>query len=429
VPVGSAAASARERVLAAVEELAPTYVELLGRLLRAPSELGGEREAQRLMAAQMRRIGLLVDVFDCDPEALARSGVWAPTDWSYEGRPNVVGIRRGAGGGRSLILGGHIDTAAAGPRELWRHDPFGGEVDGNRIYGRGATDDKAGCAQVLLVADALARAGVRLGGDLLLHSVIEDECTGNGTLACVLRGHTADAALVVDGTGPGRAIAGHSGGLWFRVDVDGEAGAPWDRGRVNPIAKAAYLIEAYHAFVEARLAAQDPAQKKDMPYISCVGAIESEPSDGRVPASCRFGGYLDFPFPETLATIKPALEAAFAAAAEADPWLRAHPPRVTYNGLHHDPVPSGVTPEYQEALDRCHREILGTGLDFQTLAAWCDIRHFSHFRPTPACLFGPGRGGAAHSPDEFFDLDDFAPIAKVVAAFTLDWCGVAANGA
>ena len=64
MPVGSAAASARERVLAAVEELAPTYVELLGRLLRAPSELGGEREAQRLMAAQMRRIGLLVDVFD-----------------------------------------------------------------------------------------------------------------------------------------------------------------------------------------------------------------------------------------------------------------------------------------------------------------------------------------------------------------------------
>jgi len=139
--------------------------------------------------------------------------------------------------------------------------------------------------------------------------------------------------------------------------------------------------------------------------------------------SCRVEGYLDFPPPETLGTIKPAIEAVIAWAAAEDPWLRVHPPRVSFNGLHHDPVASTVTEEYTAALGRSHREVLGQDMVFQTLAAWCDLRHFSHVRPTPACLFGPGRGGAAHGADEYFDLGDFAPIARVVAGFVLDWCG------
>ncbi|HEV8633827.1 MAG TPA: M20/M25/M40 family metallo-hydrolase [Chloroflexota bacterium] len=414
----------RRRVFAEIDRLAPTYVGFLQELLRRPSHLGHEKEAQRLMAARMRELRLAVDVFDCDPTALAASGAWAPTDWSYEDRPNVVGVWKGIGGGRSLILGGHIDTVPAGPRELWQHDPWGGEIDGNRLYGRGATDDKAGCAQILLVADAIRRAGVRLRGDLLLHSVIEDECTGNGTLACVLRGHTADGALVIDGTSAGRAIAGHSGGIWFRVDVPGRSAPAWEEGGdANAIARALYLIDALHAFVERRLAEQDPAQKKDMPYIFCIGSLRSSPGDRAVTAdSCRVEGYLDFPPPETLPTIKRAIEDVLARAAAEDAWLHEHPPSVSYNGLHHDPVASTLTDEYKAILSRSHREVLGPDIAFQTLAAWCDLRHFSHFRPTPACLFGPGRGAEAHGADEYFDLGDFVPIARVVAGFVLDWC-------
>jgi acetylornithine deacetylase len=110
---------------------------------------------------------------------------------------NVVGAHRartpgGGGAGRSLILNGHIDVVPTGPLDMWATPPFVPVVRNGWMHGRGAGDMKAGLAASLFAMDALARCGLAPAGDVYLQSVIEEECTGNGALACLERGYRGD---------------------------------------------------------------------------------------------------------------------------------------------------------------------------------------------------------------------------------------------
>ena len=134
---------------------------------------------------------------------------------------------RGAGGGRSLLLFCHADTVPPGPRTAWTRDPFGGEVEDNRLYGRGSGDAKSGLAVMIACAQALKDAGVRLRGDLtLLSTVEEEEGGGGGMLACVLRGLKADGAVYthMKPGGFGGVDIGSGGDVSFRITVPGQAG-------------------------------------------------------------------------------------------------------------------------------------------------------------------------------------------------------------
>ena len=125
--------------------------------------VGGEGRVSRFVAEIYESLGAEVDVFALEP-----------------GRDNAVGVVRGTGGGRSLIYNGHVDVVPPGPVENWtRGDPFSGHNDGERIWGRGSTDMKAGVLAQAFAARALQRAGVRLHGDLILEAVVGEECMNN----------------------------------------------------------------------------------------------------------------------------------------------------------------------------------------------------------------------------------------------------------
>jgi acetylornithine deacetylase len=415
----------RSLALRCLAERTEQHVEMLRQLIRVPSPLGQERGAQELMAAWMGRLGLTVDSFDMDAQSLAGVPGYSPVDWSYAGRPNVVGLWKGSGGGRSLILNAHVDTTSAEPIELWEHDPYGGEVVDGRLYGRGAQDDKAGCIEILAVVQALHDAGLRLKGDLILESVIEDECTGNGTLGCVVRGYDADAALIVDGNALGPAIVGHPGQLGFRVTWYGRPAPGMAAGHgVNAIEKAAGIIAALRE-LEAWLNEEPDPRWAEVPH-PCnlnIATIRGGEWLGNVPAKCTINGLLGFLPPHTLTEMRGRIEAAVGRAADADPWLREHRPRVTYNAMATDPVLYPEQNDFMRLLDRCQQEVLGQPLRARVISGVCDMRHFQLHRPTPTCLYGPGGGGNAHCPDEYFNLGELVAVAGVILAFVLDWCG------
>src|SRR5690606_15403823 len=99
------------------------------------------------------------------------------------GRPNLLGTRRGTGGGRSIILNAHVDTVEIGDPTLWSHDPLGGDVVGDRIYGRGTCDMKGGLVTFLAALDALDDAGVSLRGDVSIAATVGEEDGGLGALS------------------------------------------------------------------------------------------------------------------------------------------------------------------------------------------------------------------------------------------------------
>ena len=183
-----------------VEQEQYRLVEMTRELIRIPSEntppRGSERACQMWLANRLEACGLTPDLYDLDEVPGLREHPLFRDGRDYSGRPNLGAARKGAGQGRSLLLSGHIDTVPSGTQP-WTRDPFGGAVEENRIYGRGANDMKAGIAMNLFVMESLARLGLQLNGDLLFESVIDEEFGGcNGTLAGRLRGYNTDAAIL-----------------------------------------------------------------------------------------------------------------------------------------------------------------------------------------------------------------------------------------
>ena len=234
-------------------------VAALASLVQLPSLTGEEGAAQIEMTTALSGLGAetetlepdIAALFECFPlvaqypthwqhdlilpyaelpthEALRQSGLQDVLN--YRDRPNVVGTFRGSGGGRSLILNGHIDTVTIEPIGEWTRDPFGAEIEDGLMYGRGTSDMKGGLMAAISAMTYLIESGAVLRGDVILQSVVNEEHAGNGTLDLVRRGYRADAAIVLEPTNNAICVS-HPGGLYWQVTVPGvvrSPGARWE---------------------------------------------------------------------------------------------------------------------------------------------------------------------------------------------------------
>jgi acetylornithine deacetylase len=160
----------------------------------------GEKEMAAAVAAEMRKIGMDVEVEEVAP-----------------GRPNVVGVLEGRAPGKSLMFCGHIDTVSVEGMTA-PFDPV--ERDG-RLYGRGSGDMKGGVVAMIEAARALAAAGGIKAGKLIVAAVVDEEYASIGAEALVKR-WTADAAVVTEPTDLVVAV-GHKGFSWVEITTEGRA--------------------------------------------------------------------------------------------------------------------------------------------------------------------------------------------------------------
>lgn len=415
------------RVLAAVGLLEPTYRSLLQLLIQTPSPVGEEGAAQAIVARQMRAIGLEVDSFDVEPASLADDEKFNQSPRNYAGRPCVVGRRKGRGSGRSLVLNAHIDTVPVDTPASWTFAPYGGVIEGGRLYGRGACDDKAGVIECLLVAHALQEAGVDLEGDLIVTSVIEDESTGNGTLAAVHRGYTGDGVIIVDGTWPERFIVSHMGHVTFQITLTGVAGHATSPGP-NPITAVSSVVTALQEFVARRNAAHtSPWGPHERPYFINFGVLRGGVWPGSVPANCTIEGQFGFPPPETPGGAKDAMRAALHALAVSAHWPLAAPPAIDFEGLETPPHQGDPNNPIVRLLIDTVRRRHGAALKESVIVGHCDLRHYTAARggaTAAGCLYGPGGGRNVHGTDEYFELSHLPLVAGNLACVALQWCGV-----
>ena len=326
-----------ERLWSEIETRRDELVDTVAELVRRPSLLGEEAAAQAYVADHLRASGLETEVWDLDDDvkALPNAG---DSGVPFPGRPNVAGVQRGAGGvpsgSRSLILNGHIDVVSPEPVAAWSHDPWAAEVVGDRMYGRGAYDMKSGVALNLVLPRVLRDLGIQLRGDLIVHSVIEEECTGNGALDASRR-HRADAAVVTEPQG-GSFTTAHVGVLWFNVAVEGVSWHAMQAYKgVNAITKMVPIIRALED-LDRRLneAPPHPAFAGiEHPINLNVGVIRGGDWPSTVPGSCQLHCRLAFYPGQGVAEVRAEIERTIREAAANDPWLRDHPPVVTYDGF------------------------------------------------------------------------------------------------
>ncbi|MGI9253199.1 MAG: ArgE/DapE family deacylase [Thermomicrobiales bacterium] len=412
---------ATERLWVEIDRQAEAIIQTVADLVRIPSLLGDEAPVQRYVADHLQASGLATESWDLDDAILdqpnaGNSGV------PFSDRPNVAGTLAGFGNGRSLILNGHIDVVSPEPVSAWEYDPWGATIVGNRMYGRGAYDMKAGVALNLMLPRLLREAGVQLDGDLIVQSVIEEECTGNGALDMSLR-YPADACIVTEPTG-GSVTNAHVGVLWFRVAISGvswHAMQAW-KG-VNAITKAVPVIQALER-LDAALNAQPvhPAFAGiDHPINLNIGVIQGGDWPSTVPGACELHCRLSMYPGQSVAETRAAIERAIHEAALADDWLREHPPVITYDGFGSAGSVVSMDELSMRLLGAWHKRVSGAEMAPRSGTGINDMRYFN-FQGIPSACYGPG-GALAHAADEWLDLDTLVPTAKTLGAFMIDWCG------
>jgi acetylornithine deacetylase len=409
-------------------------LEILGALVKIRSEntppTGAERACQAYVTEFLQRLGWEVDVYRPDevPGILEHPLFWKGRD--YDGRPNVSARRRGAGGGRSLLLTGHIDTVPRGSR-VWKHDPFGAAVEGNRLYGRGSNDMKAGIASALYVAETLARQTVRLRGDLLVESVVDEEFGGvNGTLAGRLRGFHADAAVIGEPSGL-RICPAQRGGriahITFRAagDIFGDG-----HDTVGAVEQLQCFLEALGRFAAVRREAAPVhplyAHLKDRAPVS-VTAISTGPwgttEPIAIPESCRVELYWQAAPGESQEDLEAHFFGWLEEVIAANPAVFPARPEVEFPVRWLSGSAISPTDPLVQELAASARAVMGADPPVQGLEAPCDMYVFHQGFETPAVLWG-ARGGNAHAADEYVEIDSLVSATGTLLDFVRRWCGV-----
>jgi acetylornithine deacetylase len=415
------------KIMNAVDAGFDEQVALTAELVKFPSVRGAEHTAQDFVAAAMRERGLAVDRWPIDIEAIRHMPGFSPVHVSYENAFNVVGSHRaGTATGRSLILNGHIDVVPVGPLDMWTTPPFAPRIEGGWLYGRGGGDMKAGLAACLASLDALKRLGWRPAADLHIQSVVEEECTGNGALACLERGYRAEAVLIPEPMW-NKLIRAQVGVLWFQVHVRGvPVHVRETRSGANAIEASYGLMQALHALEErwnARRAQYPHFAEVDHPINLNVGKIAGGDWASSVPAWCTFDVRVAIYPGQDITEAKREIEDTIRDAARGNRFLANNPPDIVYHGFEAEGYVLSGAEAPVATLGEAHRAAFGAPLEELATTATTDARFFGLYAGTPALVYGP-HADSIHGFDERVELDSVRRCTQAMALFIADWCGL-----
>ena len=417
-------------IVAAAHALRDESVAMLSALVKHPSLLGHEKSAQTFMADAFAQLGLQVDEFQIDEETLKDHPGYSPSIVSYDGRTNVVGIHRPTGPlkGNSLIFNGHIDVVPTGAEVLWNGSPFSGRVEGDRVYGRGASDMKAGIVAYTMAYKALKSVGLEPASPVYFQSVIEEECTGNGALACLVAGYRADAAVIPEPISENGIMTCQMGVLWLAIEVLGKpVHASVAQTGVGAIDFTTYLFGELKKLEDkwnAPNARYRSYAHHDHPVNFNLGKINGGEWASSVPSACRADVRIGFYPDMKVAKVKAEVEAVLAAAYEAHPAHAALSYKIIYEGFQADGCHVPDDAPIVVAIAKAHLDIVGAQATTTSFTGTTDAKFFNLYGETPAICYGPSGGANIHGIDEWASIDSLMQTVVVLAVFMARWCGV-----
>lgn len=325
-----------------------------------------------------------------------------------DGRPSVVAVARGTGGGRSIILNGHLDTVGVDGMA----DPFRPRVEDGRMYGRGAIDMKASIA-VMMVTLARARS-MPLRGDVVMTAVADEEAFSVGTQAVLDSGVTADAAIVTEPTN-GDIVIAHKGFAWADVIAQGRAA----HGSLP--AEGVDAITKMGAFLQGLESLQAELERQPGDPMLGTGSVHaSKISGGRemssYPATCHLGVERRTIPGETAQGFIAELEGIAARCRQADPDFRAEI-ELTFD---RQAFSIDADHEIVELVKSVAARTTGRAPLICGKAGWMDAALLSE-RSIPTVIYGPA-GGDFHGDNEWVDVASIDVCADVLTEVTRAYC-------
>lgn len=397
------------------------FLGFLEELVATDTTDGNELKGQQIIERQLVTLGLSVDTFSPDSEALAKYAQFN-AGHLYANRPNVVGLLDTGLPGRSILLNGHIDTVFPANPELWKYPPLKPTVVHDKLFGLGSCDMKAGLVSLIGALQTLMSIKVKLRGQVILTSVVDEEAGGgNGTLACIDRGYCADAAIVAEPTSLA-IMPAHVGSTAFRLTVPGQpAHANMKSEGVSAIDEARPIL---NEFADLEMFWREKYQHPLLPPVALnVGKINGGVGATTVADCCELECCFSY-HPSGLQDgengqiddIKRRINKVVATSN----WLSANPPSLAI--LHDvEPYEMPISHGLIKTLRLASQIVSGHEAPISGFPAGSDARLLGGVAQVPTVIFGPGDIRLAHRVNEFVPVSEYLEAIKQLSVAIWLW--------
>jgi len=409
-------------------------IDITRQLVQTPSENkppnGAEAACQHWLAGQLQNAGLQPDLYEIGSvPGLCEHPLYFQGR-SYDNRPNLAARRAGSGKGRSLLLSGHIDTVPIGTQP-WTRQPLGAQVEGNRIYGRGSNDMKAGIAANLFVLECVQELGLKLRGDLTFESVIDEEFGGcNGTLAGRVRGYNADAVILAEPSSL-RICAAQRGGRTAQITFHSSGGVLQDGAFPSGVVPQLTQFLSRVPEFAAQRSRSVPVHKlyathSDPVPVSVTKVFTAPWGYGEpitIPESGQIELYWQLMPGEQQAEVEQEFFDWLRRVVEEAPGVFPAMPDVSMPIRWLPGSAIDASHSLVQELSTCAQAVLGEPPVVTGIEGPCDLFVFHQAFNMPGVLWGP-RGGNVHAADEYVEIDSLVAASKALLLFVATWCGI-----
>ena len=355
----------------------------------------GEAQIGTYIAQSLKKVGLAVKVDELEPS-----------------RVNVIGILKGQGGGRSLMLNGHMDTVDVEGMK----DPFSAEIRDGKLYGRGSLDMKGGLASMLTVAKAIKDNSIDLNGDLILTLVADEEHSSIGS-AAIAQNYRADAVIVTEPTGV-RIRRAHLGFAWFKVTTYGHAahGSQYTQGVDANMRMGRFLAEIDQLEQDLRTRPADPLSG---PPSLHAAVLNGGTGNSTYADTCSLVVEWRMTPDQTKEDCQQELQEIIDRLAAQDETFNASIKLLLFR----PPYAAKADIDIIQTLEPIYEAHLGRKPEHVGNRGWTDAALFDS-AGMDAFLFG-SNGAGAHAIEEWVDLQSVVDVTHILAETVVEFCGTA----
>ena len=415
----------KHQIDSAVDAAWEEIVSFIQTSVQSPSLANNEGPVQELVQNKLDSLGLITRRIPVIFDAIKDHPAFCDDGFSPNTRVNVIGQWNNDGGGKSLILNGHVDVVPTGPEELWHESPWSGSIKNGKIYGRGSTDMKGGLSAAIFAVQILQKIGFKPNGNVMVQSVVGEESGGCGTLTNIVKEYSADAAIILEPTSL-KVCPIQSGALTFRLKIQGKAthaAMRWDG--VSAIEKYNLIHQSILEFEKERHQSFDIKYYKSKDRVAPIniGTIKGGEWHSTVPETVVAEGRLGV-FPgESAQDARDTFETHLKTISETDDWLKENLPIVEWFEGQFESGKTDINHPLIQSLSDCYHQTTGDAPIIEGVTYGSDLRLFTNHAHIPAVLFGPGDVRLAHAANEYVEIDEVITTVKIIANMIVAWCG------
>jgi len=388
--------------------------------------LNQEQGVLNVVERQMTQLGFNPQRVALDNPELHAHPLYAPVPWDNSNKYNLVSTLNPNGRGKSLVFNGHLDVVPAEPFSMWHQAPHHAYIKDGWLYGRGAGDMQSGVAAMTYAVHAVQQAGLEITSKLSLQAVVEEECTGNGALACVHAGHTGDFVMIPEPFGA-QIYAGQIGVLWFSLYLQGKPAHVLDTvaginaiEALNPAIAALKRLEEQLNELHNNIA---PYSDMVHPYNLNIGEIKGGNWSSSVPAHATLKGRIGFAPYTSSQEMMQMVQDAIAPVIQSMHAKQQGKLSLRFEGFRSEGHLVDLAHEGIKELSACHFELLKQEPELYYATCTTDLRAFHYYNNTAGTCYGPIAENI-HGIDERVNIESIRHTLKTYALFIINWCEV-----